>query len=89
MELLAPFASGLSVILLFIAFWLLAQTNEYARRAERKLDVLLKHTGVDLQAVAARDAGSLARSGKKIEAIKLYRDLTGAGLAEAKAAVEK
>ena len=26
----------------------------------------------------------LVRGGKKIEAIKLYRDLTGAGLAEAK-----
>jgi ribosomal protein L7/L12 len=31
---------------------------------------------------------ALAREGKKIEAIKLYRDLTGAGLKEAKDAVE-
>jgi ribosomal protein L7/L12 len=31
---------------------------------------------------------ALTREGRKIEAIKLYRDLTGAGLAEAKNAVE-
>jgi ribosomal protein L7/L12 len=30
----------------------------------------------------------LARSGNKIEAIKRYRALTGAGLADAKAAIE-
>jgi ribosomal protein L7/L12 len=38
--------------------------------------------GVDSEVVA------LARSGQKIEAIKRYRELTGAGLAEAKQAVE-
>ena len=38
--------------------------------------------GVDSQVVA------LAQSGQKIEAIKRYRELTGAGLAEAKQAVE-
>ena len=31
----------------------------------------------------------LLQSGKKIEAIKLYRELTGAGLKEAKDAVER
>ena len=34
------------------------------------------------------DIALLARSGKMIQAIKLYRELTGAGLKEAKAAVE-
>ena len=29
------------------------------------------------------------RSGNKIEAIKLYREMTGVGLAEAKAAIDK
>jgi ribosomal protein L7/L12 len=38
--------------------------------------------GVDSQVVA------LAHSGQKIEAIKRYRELTGAGLAEAKQVVE-
>jgi large subunit ribosomal protein L7/L12 len=35
-----------------------------------------------------QDILSLVREGKKIAAIKLYRDKTGVGLAEAKAAVE-
>ena len=35
-----------------------------------------------------RALGELARRGEKIEAIKLYRERTGAGLAEAKEAIE-
>ena len=38
--------------------------------------------GVDSDVVA------LAQGGNKIEAIKLYRELTGAGLAEAKSAID-
>jgi ribosomal protein L7/L12 len=38
--------------------------------------------GMDSQVVA------LAQSGKKIEAIRRYRELTGSGLAEAKQAIE-
>lgn len=57
-------------------------------RIERKLDVLLRHSGVDLARVAAEEALLLYKAGKKIEAIKAYRDLTGSGLAEAKAKVE-
>jgi ribosomal protein L7/L12/sugar lactone lactonase YvrE len=40
------------------------------------------------QATRFRDVIDLARSGKKIEAIKLYRQLTGLGLKESKDAVE-
>lgn len=35
------------------------------------------------------DVRALARSGRKLEAIRLYRQVTGQGLAEAKAAVEQ
>lgn len=35
------------------------------------------------------DVRQLARSGRKLEAIRLFRQLTGQGLAEAKAAVEQ
>jgi len=35
------------------------------------------------------DVQELVRRGKKIEAIKLYREQTGAGLAAAKEAVER
>jgi hypothetical protein len=57
-------------------------------RIERKLDLLVKHANIDLAKVATDEAAELARAGRKIEAIKAYRELTGAGLAEAKAKVE-
>jgi len=62
------------------------------RRVERKLNLLLRHLQVDpapgspLSERVKRLADDPAR---KIEAIKLYREETGAGLAEAKAAVEE
>jgi ribosomal protein L7/L12 len=69
-------------------------------RLERKVDYLFQRMGVDPSAAFAFDddlglgAGlpesfheALAR-GKTIEAIKIYRDVTGAGLKEAKSAVE-
>jgi ribosomal protein L7/L12 len=88
-ETIAAWASGFSFGLLVFAFWLIAKTSASVARQERKLDALLKHSGVDLSTLAAREAEALIRAGRKIEAIKLYRELTGAGLAEAKAAVEK
>lgn len=55
----------------------------------RKLEMLMKHSGMNLQEAALREVQSLMRDGKKIIAIKCYREITGAGLAEAKAAVER
>jgi ribosomal protein L7/L12 len=57
-------------------------------RIERKLDMLLKHSGVDAAGANAEMLAALVREGKKIEAIKLYREMTGCGLAEAKEHVE-
>jgi len=59
------------------------------RRIERKLDALLKHQGVALspQAKVSEEVQQLARD-HKIEAIKLHREQTGLGLAEAKSEVE-
>jgi ribosomal protein L7/L12 len=66
-------------------------------RLERKVDFLLRELnlvekeettlpdfGPDLNAVA-----ELVRQNRKIEAIKLYRELTGAGLKEAKEVVDR
>jgi ribosomal protein L7/L12 len=58
-------------------------------RVERKLDLLLKDAQIDLAAVADREAAALVRAGSKIQAIRVYRELTGTGLAEAKEAVER
>jgi ribosomal protein L7/L12 len=66
------------------------QTGEL-RRIERKLDALLKHQGVSQPPPASLSAEAqlIARDpSRKIEAIKLHREQTGVGLAEAKADVE-
>jgi hypothetical protein len=61
------------------------------RGIERKLNALLRHHGVDpvLGLVLSDRVKQLASDPeRKIEAIKAYREETGAGLAEAKEAVE-
>ncbi|WP_442877600.1 ribosomal protein L7/L12 [Dactylosporangium sp. AC04546] len=56
---------------------------------ERKLDLLLAHLGIEVPEPPG-PAGLLdeLQAGRKIQAIKLYREATGAGLKEAKDAVE-
>jgi len=59
-------------------------------RIEAKLDLLMKQAGIDYTpgqdlSDAVRDA---IQRGRKIEAIKLYRQATGVGLKEAKDTVE-
>lgn len=88
-ETIAAWASGFSFGILMVALWLVARTSASVARQERKLDALLRHSGVDLSALAVREAEALVRAGRKVEAIKAYRELTGTGLAEAKAAVER
>jgi ribosomal protein L7/L12 len=60
-------------------------------RMEAKLDLLLKHAGIAFEPYAnvpaeLRDA---VEQGRKIKAIKLYRQFSGVGLREAKAFVEE
>jgi hypothetical protein len=61
-------------------------------RIERKLDLIIKHLGIR-DDEGSRDGlldevHALADAGRKIEAIKRHRQLTGSSLVEAKAAVE-
>jgi hypothetical protein len=60
-------------------------------RLEAKLDALLKHQGIqfDPYADVAPSVLDALRRGKKIEAIKEYRAVSGAGLKEAKEYVEE
>lgn len=58
-------------------------------RVEQKLDLILDHLGIRQEEPALEQVAALARDGRKIEAIKVYRELTGAGLKEAKDAVER
>lgn len=67
--------------------------KEVSRRIDRledKVDLLLKHAGLEEPPLPRQDeVVALVRAGKKIEAIKVYREATGVGLAEAKNAVER
>jgi ribosomal protein L7/L12 len=58
-------------------------------RVERKLDAMLKHAQIDVTVIADREAAEQVRAGNKIQAIRIYRELTGVGLAEAKERVER
>ncbi|MFE3176421.1 ribosomal protein L7/L12 [Amycolatopsis sp. NPDC059090] len=59
-------------------------------RLERKLDLVLGHLGVqEPDGALAAELEPLLREGKTIAAIKRYREVTGAGLKEAKDAVDR
>jgi hypothetical protein len=58
-------------------------------RIERKLDALLAQLNVTVPGDDMDDIRDLVAAGKKIAAIKEYRARTGAGLAEAKKAIEE
>src|SRR4051812_10286466 len=62
-------------------------------RMQRQLDAIMKHLGLVEPAASRLGALSpqvvaLIAAGRKIEAIRLYRQETGEGLKQAKAAVE-
>ncbi len=67
--------------------------NEQLNRIEQKLDLIIKHLGIqqgsNTPATEDFELQQLLSSGRKIQAIKRYRELTGAGLKDAKNAVEK
>ena len=65
--------------------------RERLARVEQKLDLLLAHAGVDHAPAPKAAWQALADEGpaRKIAAVKAYREETGAGLAEAKRAVEE
>ena len=70
--------------------------NFRLRQLEEQVELLSARAGVPWSAEMTPGADAvdsqvvaLAHSGQKIEAIKRYRELTGAGLAEAKQAVEQ
>jgi hypothetical protein len=88
-EMAAAWFGGATLGLLALALVWLGRVNDAAGRLERKLDALLKHSGIDPVQLAMKEALDLVKAGKRIQAIKAYRDLTGASLPEAKAAVEK
>jgi hypothetical protein len=82
---------GSAIGTLLVVLFSYGNTTARLRGIERKLNALLRHHGVDpTQGLPLSDRVKqlAADPGRKIEAIKVYRDETGAGLAEAKEAIE-
>jgi len=59
---------------------------------ERRLDFVMRHLELDYEdeslSPAVTEAADRLRKGDKLEAIKVYREMTGAGLKESKEAGE-
>ncbi|MEV5342244.1 hypothetical protein AB0K93_27750 [Streptomyces sp. NPDC052676] len=67
----------------------LSRLDKRLKRIEHKLDLLAGHLDVRADDPGLDEVAALVRDGRTIEAIKKYRDVTGAGLREAKEAVER
>ncbi|MGW7054733.1 ribosomal protein L7/L12 [Streptomyces sp. NPDC054887] len=66
----------------------LRRTHRGITRLERKVNLVMEHLGVRDNDPALDQVAALLSEGKKIQAIKVYREITGADLVEAKNAVE-
>ena len=66
-----------------------ARTAARLAAIERKLDAVMAHQGITEPRPELPDVVSELQMGRKIQAIKIYRERTGTGLAEAKEAVEQ
>ena len=89
LEFILTFLGTVFLCLISLLVVNLAKLSENVSSLNRKLELLMKHSGMNVHEVAIREAQVLMKGGKKIEAIKCYRDLTGASLVEAKSAVER
>lgn len=90
------FLPGIALLVLAIA--LVASTTDRRSKAvdrrlqrlERKVDLLLAHAGVaEPEDPKMAEIDDLLARGKKIQAIKVHREVTGSDLVEAKEAVER
>ncbi|GAA2503128.1 ribosomal protein L7/L12 [Streptomyces longisporus] len=86
---------GISLLTLLALFGIgsvenrISRADRRAARIEHKLDLVLAHLGLTEPEPWSDEVNALLREGKKIQAIKVYREATGAGLKEAKDAVDK
>ena len=88
----------LAVVVIIVAVAVILYANAHGneqnarrlRRLETKVNLLVEQAGlaapVDPELEPVR---KLAMQGEKVRAIKLHREITGSGLAEAKTAVER
>ncbi len=67
----------------------LTRVDRRLARMETKLDAIAEKLGVVVEEPGLDEVVALVREGRKIQAIKVYREHTGVGLKDAKAAVER
>ncbi|MEU2429162.1 ribosomal protein L7/L12 [Streptomyces sp. NPDC007861] len=67
----------------------LSRVDRRLARLEGKIDRVLDHLGIQETDARLERVAALVREGRKIEAIKVYREITDAGLKEAKDAVDR
>ncbi len=89
-----------AVLVLLVLLFITVSGNMSSRakaieRIERKLDMVIKHLGIEGPAAEGIPPEALAEidrciwSDRRVEAIKLYREATGHGLLEAKEWVDR
>src|SRR5919197_80456 len=84
-----------AVVIVALSHWLATSRLEpRLKRLETDVRLIMEHLGVPSTTERAlgehgRRIDALLRRGRKIEAIKVYRELTGVGLKEAKDAVDQ
>ncbi|MFC8843582.1 hypothetical protein ACFT8Q_26270 [Streptomyces griseoincarnatus] len=66
----------------------LTRSDRRVARVERKIDAVMRHLDLEEEVPRKDEILTLARDGKQVQAIRLYREATGAGLVEAKQAVD-
>ncbi|MBL1100912.1 hypothetical protein [Streptomyces coffeae] len=87
---IAVYVMLFGVALLYPAFESrIRRLDRRAARIERKVDLVMDHLGITMDQPGMDEVTRLVREDKKIEAIKVYRQLTDADLLEAKEAVER
>ena len=69
----------------------IASLRKPLERVEGKLDLLLRNAGLEYDPFSdiSTDVANAIRSGDKILAIKLYREVTGSNLKDAKEFIEE
>ena len=67
----------------------IAAADRRVARVERKLDLVLEHLGLREEIPRLDEIVALVREGKTVQAVKVYREATGADLVEAKQAVDR
>ncbi|ADD42244.1 hypothetical protein Snas_2564 [Stackebrandtia nassauensis DSM 44728] len=78
-----------SVLIMNTLSGLVTTNQRHHARVDRKLNQIMEHLGIDTAASELSEVTELALRGKKIQAIKRHRELTGSSLKEAKDAVER